>query len=80
MGASSGAEPKGYVAATDSSVEQGPEVDGVESAAWRHASGSMSNGERARQSVNAAELERARRGDGMAQATEEGKASKGIRH
>jgi len=34
MGASSGAEPKGYVAATDSSVEQGPEVDGVKSAAW----------------------------------------------
>lgn len=66
MGASSGAEPKGYVAATDSSVEKSPEVDGVEGAAWRHASGSTSNGERARQSVNAAELERARRGDGMA--------------
>jgi hypothetical protein len=66
MGASSGATPKGGVAATDSSVEKGPEVDGVEGAAWRHASGSTSNGERARQSVNAAELERARRGDGMA--------------
>jgi len=66
MGASSGAEPKGCVAATDSSVEKGPEVDGVESAAWRHASGSMSNGERARQPVNAADSERGRRGDGMA--------------
>jgi hypothetical protein len=66
MGASSGAKPKGCVAATDSSVEEGPEVDGVGSAAWRHASGTTSNGERARQSVYAAELERARRGDGMA--------------
>jgi len=65
MGASSGAEPKGCVAATDSSVEQGPEVDGVESAAWRHASGFTSNGGRARQPVNAADSERGRRGDGM---------------
>jgi hypothetical protein len=35
----------------------------------------MSNGERARQPVNAAELERARRGDGMVEAAEEGNAS-----
>jgi len=46
-------------------VEESPEVDGVRSAAWQHASGCIANGERERQPVNAAGPERGRRGDGM---------------
>jgi len=42
--------------ATDSSVEESPEVDEKDSAPWRHGSGDGSNGERARQSVNASRI------------------------
>jgi hypothetical protein len=77
MGASSGAEPKGYVAATDSSVEQGPEVGRARSATWQHASGCARNDERERQPVNAADSERGRRGDGMVEGCRGGESFEG---
>ena len=66
--------------ATDSSVEESPEVESstahrgdTEASAYRTARGHA-------QPVNATTSERTRRGDGMVEAAEEGNASKGHRH
>jgi hypothetical protein len=66
--------------ATDSSVEQSPEV---ESGAARRGDTQASATRTARghaQPVNATASERTWRGDGMVEAAEEGNASKGLRH
>lgn len=80
MGASSGAQRKRCVVATDSSVEQSLEVGSASSAPWQHGSERAANDERERQPVNAADSARRTRGDGRSKAAGEGNASKGIRH